>query len=219
MTPIIVIAVIALLVLWFIGSQRRLVKLDEMCKNAMSQIGVQQNSRWDALNSLADVVKQYDDHEYSTLIDVIKQRQTINGGSTATQADAQENIITQAMGKIMAIAEAYPNLKANENYAKIMDSVNQHEQNVRLSRMTCNDTITKYNQALRQIPVCFIAGMLGFVTREYLQTPTEKQERPTLTRNSASATSTTPEAPVVSETPVDQTATEQDAPPAPPTVG
>ena len=179
---IILIAVIVILVLWVIGSQRNLVNLDEMCKNAMSQIGVQQNSRWDALSGLADLTKQYDNHEYNTILDVIKQRQTINGTSTAADANIQENAITQAMGKIMAVAEAYPNLKANENYAKMMDSVNGYEQNVRLSRMTCNDTITKYNQALRMIPVCFIAGMLGFVTREYLQTPAEKQDMPTLTR-------------------------------------
>ena len=179
---IILIAVIAIIVLWVIGSQRNLVNLDEMCKNAMSQIGVQQNSRWDALSGLADLTKQYDNHEYNTIMDVIKQRQTINGTSSAAEANIQENAITQAMGKIMAVAEAYPNLKANENYAKMMDSVNQYEQNVRLSRMTCNDTITKYNQALRVIPVCFIAGMLGFIAREYLQTPAEKQDMPTLTR-------------------------------------
>lgn len=179
---IILIAIVAIMILWFIGSQRNLVTLDEMCKNAMSQIGVQQNSRWDALNGLADLTKQYDNHEYNTLMDVINQRRSIVGTSSAADANAQENAITEAMGKIMAVAEAYPDLKANENYAKMMDSVNQHEQNVRMSRMTCNDTITKYNQSLRQIPVCFIAGMLGFVTREYLQTPAEKQDMPTLTR-------------------------------------
>ena len=180
---IILIAVIAVLVLWFISSQRNLVSLDEMCKNAMSQIGVQQNSRWDALSALADLTKQYDNHEYNTIMDVIKQRQTINSTSTVAHANEQENAITQTMGKIMAIAEAYPNLKADAMYTKTMDSVNQYEQNVRMSRMTCNDTITKYNQALRQIPVCFIAGMLGFVTREYLQTPTEKQDMPSMTRS------------------------------------
>ena len=192
---IILIAVVAILVLWFIGSQRNLVNLDEMCKNAMSQIGVQQNSRWDALSGLADLTKQYDDHEYNTLMDVIKQRRSIVGTSSAADANAQENAITEAMGKIMAVAEAYPDLKASENYAKMMDSVNQYEQNVRMSRMTCNDTITKYNQALRMIPVCFIAGMLGFMTREYLQTPVEKQDMPTLTRPSAAGTPEVPVAP------------------------
>ena len=181
---IILIAVVVIVVFWFIGSQRNLVNLDEMCKNAMSQIGVQQNSRWDALSALADLTKQYDDHEYNTLMDVIKQRRSIVGTSSAADANAQENAITEAMGKIMAVAEAYPNLKADAMYTKTMDSVNQYEQNVRMSRMTCNDTITKYNQALRQIPVCFIAGMLGFMTREYLQTPADKQDMPSMTRAS-----------------------------------
>ena len=182
---IILIAVIVILVLWVVSAQRNLVNLDEMCKNAMSQIGVQQNSRWDALSALADLTKQYDDHEYNTLMDVIKQRRSITGTSSVADANVQENAITEAMGKIMAVAEAYPNLKADGMYAKTMDSVNQYEQNVRLSRMTCNDTITKFNQSLRRIPVCFIAGTLGFITREYLQTPAEKQDMPTMTRPSS----------------------------------
>ena len=179
---IILIAVIAVIVIWVVGSQRNLVKLDEMCKNALSQIGVQQNSRWDALGALADLTKQYDDHEYNTLMDVIGKRRSITGTSSIADANAQENAITEAMGKIMAISEAYPNLKADAMYTKTMDSVNQYEQNVRMSRMTCNDTITKFNQSLRQIPVCFIAGFLGFSQRAYLETPTDKQDMPSLVR-------------------------------------
>jgi len=179
---IILLAVVAVIILWFITSQRNLVHLDEMCKNALSQIGVQQNSRWDALGALADLTKQYDDHEYNTLMDVIGKRRSITGTSTVADANAQENAITEAMGKIMAISEAYPNLKADTMYTKTMDSVNQYEQNVRMSRMTCNDTITKYNRVLRQIPVCFIAGMLGFMQREYLDTPEAKTEMPSMKR-------------------------------------
>ena len=175
-------AVVAVLILWVISSQRKLVKLDEMCKNALSQIGVQQNSRWDALGALADLTKQYDDHEYNTLVDVIGRRRSITGNSSVADVNAQENAITEAMGKIMAISESYPNLKADAMYTKTMDSVNQYEQNVRMSRMTCNDTLTKYNRLLRQIPTCFIAGMFGFVNREYLETPVEKQAMPSMKR-------------------------------------
>ena len=74
---IVVLVLLAMIIGWVISVQRNLVGLDEICKNAMSQIGVQQNSRWDALGALADMVKQYDDHEYNTLKDIIAQRTNI----------------------------------------------------------------------------------------------------------------------------------------------
>ena len=92
----IIIAIIALVVVWFIGVQRMLVSLDENVNNAMSQIGVNLTSRFDALTGLLDLVKGYNEHEYKTLSDVIKMRTTINGHSSAADVDAQENMITQA---------------------------------------------------------------------------------------------------------------------------
>ena len=215
---IILIAVIVVIVLWVISSQRNLVQLDEMCKNALSQIGVQQNSRWDALGALADLTKQYDDHEYSTLMDVIGKRRSITSGSSPADVNAQENAITEAMGKIMAISEAYPNLKADAQYQKTMDSVNQYEQNVRMSRMSCNDTITKYNRTLRMIPTCFIAGMLGFMQREYLETPAEKQDMPSMARTGTPPMTSQAAAPVAPIAPAEPTPG-QDTTPTPPTQG
>ena len=81
---IIAIVLVALIVVWVISVQRRLVSIDELCGNAMSQIGVQQNTRWDALNALADLTKQYDEHEYNTLKDVIAHRQPITANSTGS---------------------------------------------------------------------------------------------------------------------------------------
>ena len=180
MTIIIIIAVIALLVLWVIGVQRKLVQQEELCKNAMSQIGVQQSSRWDALTALAELVKSYNEHEYGTLKDVIAQRASITSSSTAAQANAQEDMMTSALSRILAIAEQYPDLKANENYAKAMDSVNLYENQVRLSRMTYNDTVTKFNSLVRQFPDSIVAGPLGFSAREYLQEVASKAEMPSM---------------------------------------
>jgi len=180
MTLIIVIAVLAALVLWVVSVQRKLVNQDELCKNAMSQIGVQQNSRWDALTALVELIKSYNEHEYKTLKDVIAQRSPINGSSTAAQAQAQENLLTNAVKSINVVAEQYPDLKANDMYTKTMDSVNTYENQVRLSRMTYNDTVTKYNKAIRQIPDSFVAGLLGFSTRDYLQEPAGKTDMPSM---------------------------------------
>ena len=180
MTILIILAIVALLVLWVIGVQRKLVEKDELCKNALSQIGVQQVSRWDALTALVELVKSYNEHEYNTLRDVIAQRKNITGESTVAEAQAQEQVLTGLVRNINLVAERYPDLKANENYAKAMDSVNLYENQVRLSRMTFNDTVTKYNKEIRQFPTSLVAGALGFKTRDYLDEAVGKSEMPSL---------------------------------------
>ena len=122
MALIIVGVVLAIIILWFISAQRKLVAMDENINNALGQIGVQLSSRWDALTTLLDLTKGYADHEYKTISDTIKMRTSINSNSSAAEVNKQENMLTEAMGKIMAVAESYPELKANENYIKTMDS-------------------------------------------------------------------------------------------------
>ena len=179
---IVVVALVVLLVLWGISIQRKLVGMDEMASNAMSQIGVQQNSRWDALGALADMVKQYDEHEYNSLKDIIAQRSEIGNTSTAADVEASEDMITKAMSKFLAVVEAYPDLKANTNYQTLMTSIKQYEENVRLARMSYNDVITKFNRAVRVFPDSIVAGLLKFMPKEYLKTPEEKQAMPDLKR-------------------------------------
>ena len=175
---IIIIALLLILVSWFVKVQRDLVSKDELCQNAMSQIGVQQNSRWDALTALVELVKSYNEHEYKTLKDVIAMRKQITGTSTAAEANAQEEAIAGAIRQINVVAEQYPDLKANENYAKAMDSVNLYENQVRLSRMTYNDTVTKFNNQVRMFPGSIVAGILGFAQRDYLAEDKTKTEYP-----------------------------------------
>ena len=146
MALIIVGVVLVIIILWFISAQRKLVAMDENINNAMGQIGVQLSSRWDALTALLDLTKGYADHEYKTISDTIKMRTSINSKSSAAEVNKQENMLTEAMGKIMAVAESYPELKANENYIKTMDSVNEYEKMVRQSRLIYNDSVTKLNQ-------------------------------------------------------------------------
>lgn len=180
MIIIILVAIIAVLVLWFISVQRRLVVMDENINNAMSQIGVQLSSRWDALTALLDLTKGYAEHEYKTISDTIKMRTSITSKSTAKDVNAQENILTEAMGKIMAVAEGYPELKANENYIKTMDSVNAYEEMVRKSRLVYNDSVTKLNRTIRMFPTSIVVGMLGIKSHDYLETDDKKADMPKL---------------------------------------
>ena len=180
MTIIIIIAIVAILVLWFISVQRNLVKHEEICKNGLSQIGVQLASRWDALKALAELTKGYSEHEYKTITDTIAQRRPITGESSSADANAQENLFTSAMQHLNVVIERYPELKANETFVKTMDSVNMYQNQVRMSQMVYNDSVTKYNQLISQFPSSIVASMLHFSTRDYLVTSTEKEEMPSM---------------------------------------
>jgi LemA protein len=179
-TTIIIVAVVVLLVLWIISAQRKFVNAEELTKNAMSQIGVQQNSRWDALTGLVDLIKSYNEHEYNTLKEVIAARSGITASSTAEEAQAQEDLIEKALVQVKAISEQYPNLKADAMYIKTMDSVNTYENQVRMSRMTYNDTVTRYNRLIRQIPDSIVAGLFHFPEKQYLKENTAKADMPSL---------------------------------------
>ena len=177
---LIIIALVILLVMWFIGVQRMLVSLDENVNNAMSQIGVNLTSRFDALTGLLDLVKGYNEHEYKTLSDVIKMRTSIGSHSKASDVEAQENIISEAMGKIMAVAEAYPDLKSNTNYQNLMNSLNDYESKVRQSRLVYNDSVTKLNRTIRMFPISLVAPMCGVFARDYLKAEESKSEMPSM---------------------------------------
>lgn len=178
MTIIIIVAIIAIVALWFMGVQRKLVSSDELCQNSMSQIGVQQQSRWDAVSALVKLTKSYNEHEYNTLVDVIKQRKDITRTSAAADANAQEDVLVAAAAKIRFVAEQYPELKADATYAKTMDSLNNYENQVRMSRMVFNDSVTKYNRVVRQFPDSIVASILKFPLREYLKEVESKRELP-----------------------------------------
>ncbi len=170
--------IILILILWIISVQRSFVVLDENINNAMSQIGVQLSSRWDALTSLLDLTKGYAVHEYQTLTETIKARRSITKDSSPEDINKQENVIAEAMGKIMAVAESYPDLKADKTYIKTMDAVNQYENMVRTSRLIFNDSVTKLNRAIRMFPASLIAAMLGFSKRGYLEAVDDKANMP-----------------------------------------
>lgn len=176
--PIVIIAIIAI---WLISVQRKLTVLDENINNAMSQIGVLLSSRFDALTALLDLTKGYAEHEYKTISDTVKSRRSIiTADSTCDEVAAQENIITEALGRISAVAEAYPDLKANENYIKTMDSVNEYEKSVRQGRLVYNDSVTKLNRTVRMFPTSLVAGMFGFKQRDYLQADDSKADMPSM---------------------------------------
>ena len=179
---VIVVVLVIAVVAWFVSGQKNLVHAEELVGNSLSQIGVQQASRWDALNTLADLTKGYSDQEYNTIMDTIRARQGIDPKSSADVVDRQEGMIQQGLGRVSALAEAYPDLKSNTVYLKTMDEVKNYEDNVRMSRMVYNDSVTKFNRLVRSLPGAWVAGNLGFAPREYLQDDPTKANMPNMTR-------------------------------------
>ena len=168
-TFIVIAAIIAAIVLWTISTQRRLVVLDENISSAMSQIGVQLSSRFDALTALLDLTKGYAKHESETLIETIRSRRSvITAKSSPDEVMRQEGVISEALCRIAMVTEHYPELKANQTYIKTMGAVQTFENMVRTSRLIYNDGVTKLNREIRMFPISAISGMLGFRQREYL---------------------------------------------------
>lgn len=182
MTILIIIVLLVILVAgWVMSTQRRLVVMDENINNAMSQIGVQLSSRFDALTALLDLAKGYAAHESQTLIETIKSRRSvITAKSTPQDVLQQEGVISEALGRISMVAERYPELKADKGYAKCMDAVDSYEKMVRTSRLIYNDSVTKLNREIRMFPVSLIAWMLGFRQRDYLEAREDKADMPSM---------------------------------------
>ena len=165
MTAIIIIAAVALIAFWVIGIQNKLVKVDELCKNA--------------LKALIKLTREYASYEGETLEKVISARRITSSPSPSVEdINANERALQQAMVQLNAVAEQYPDLKANQSYQQTMADIKSYEENVRLSRMTFNDTVTKYNNQVRVFPASLVAGLLGFAQRDYLAEDTSKNEYP-----------------------------------------
>ena len=177
----IILLIVALLVIvagavfiWFISTQRELVNLDEKCSNALSQIEVQMNSRWDALLALAKAASAYAKHESETLIKTIEGRRGMEVRSAA-DVNQQQSAFAEVLSKLMAVHEAYPDLKASGLFKETMTQVKNFEENVRMSRMIYNDSATRMNRYVRQWPSSFVANYLHFGLKDYLKIDDEKK--------------------------------------------
>jgi LemA protein len=183
MTGIIIVVLAVLVIGYFISTQRSLVNLDEMCKNALSQIEVQLNSRFDAVIALAKTAAQYAKHESETIIQAVQARGGNSGAAANTPAaiNEQSDLLTQMMGRLNVVFERYPELKASELYKEAQEGMKQYEENVRMSRMVYNDTATKMNRMVRQWPSSIVASLLHFGIKDYLKVDNEaKKDYPNL---------------------------------------
>ena len=174
---IIILAVIVILFLIFIGIYNGLVGLRNQVKNAWAQIDVQLKRRYDLIPNLVETVKGYAAHEKSVFEDVAAARsaaQQVSSAGPAARAQA-ENGLTQALGRLFAVAEAYPVLKANENFLALQEELSSTENKIAFSRQFYNDSVLNFNNKIQMFPSNIIAGMFGFTMSEFFEVKAEAE--------------------------------------------
>ena len=166
---IVVGVLVVLLILVFILSYNGLVRLRNRIDNAWSQIDVQLKRRYDLIPNLVETVKGYAAHERQTLESVTQARaNAINAQGPQQQAEA-ENVLSGALKSLFAVAEAYPDLKANQNFLSLQEELTSTEDRVAYARQFYNDSVLSYNNKLQTFPRNVIAGMFNFEKREYFE--------------------------------------------------
>lgn len=167
----VIIGIIAVLGLILIGLYNKLVALRQTTNQAWSDTEVQLKQRQDLVPNLVETVKGYAAHEKGTFEDVIKARQQAVNANTVQGQAAAEGMLTQALGKMFALAEAYPDLKANENFVKLQEDLTHIEDKIAAARRFYNNSVQEYNTGREQFPAVLIAGAFGFHSREYFEAP------------------------------------------------
>ncbi len=184
------LAVIAAIVVYAISLYNRLVALRNRVKNGFSQIDVQLTRRHDLIPNLVEAVKGYMAHERGTLEDVVNARNAAVTGLKAAAADptnpeamktlsGAESQLSGALGRLFALAEAYPELKANENMMQFQEELSTTENKVAFARQAFNDAVMNFNNAVESFPSSVVAGMFNFEQAEFLEIESpEKREVP-----------------------------------------
>lgn len=169
---IVVAIVVVILVGWYIGTSNKLNRAVVKIEEADSGIDVALTKRYDALTKMLEITKGYAKHEKETLGEVINLRK---GMSIAEKQDAN-NKMTEAFGKINVLAEAYPELKSSENFKTLQLSVADVEEHLQAARRLYNANISSYNQEIVSFPTSIVAGMKGFVKKEFFEADEAKKE-------------------------------------------
>jgi len=170
---LVAVGLFVVLLIWFIGMYNGLVRRRVECDNGWSQIDVQLKRRYDLIPNLVETVKGYASHEKDTLEAVIQARnqavQVPSDAQHAGQKGAAENMLTQALGRLFALSEAYPDLKANQNFAQLQEELTSTENKISFARQHYNDTVARYEQTRQSFPTNLAAAAFNFDQREYFE--------------------------------------------------
>jgi LemA protein len=170
---IVVLAVVVLMALYVAFAYNGLVSLRNRIENAWSQIDVQLHRRYDLIPNLVETVKGYAAHEKETLERVISARNAGIGAQTVEDQAQAENMLTGALKSLFALSEAYPDLKANQNFLQLQEELTGTEGRIAYARQFYNDTVYRYNTKIQSFPSNILANMFRFGPREYFRADDE----------------------------------------------
>ena len=184
---IIPVGIIVVLVMWAIGGYNGMVKMDEQVQNKWANVETQYQRRADLIPNLVSTVKGYAKHEQQTLEDVVKARSE----ATQLKVDAEnltpeklaafqkaQSGVSSALGRLLAVAENYPDLKANQNFLELQSQLEGTENRITVARKDFNDAAKSYNQSIRQFPKNILAGMFGFEKKSYFEAEAGSEKAP-----------------------------------------
>jgi LemA protein len=174
----IIAGIVGLLLVLVVGIYNSLVGARNRVDNAWAQIDVQLKRRYDLIPNLVETVKGYASHEQQTFERVTQARSAAQSAEgPAAQAEA-ENFLTSALRQLFAVAEAYPELRASENFQGLQAELSETENRIAVSRQIYNDTVLTYNNKVQQVPTNIVASMFGFDEREFFAAGDEADEAP-----------------------------------------
>ncbi|HEY1614466.1 MAG TPA: LemA family protein [Rhizomicrobium sp.] len=159
---LIALGIIALIALFAVFTYNRLVTLSQAWKRAFADIDVQLKQRHDLIPNLVETVKGYASHESGVFTQVAEARAGAMRANTVAEKSAAEGVLSSALGNLMAVAENYPQLKANQNFMQLQDELVDIENKIAAARRFLNNAVAEYNTAIQQFPAAMFAGALGF---------------------------------------------------------
>src|SRR6201996_3832512 len=166
-STLIVLAVIVVLVLWAVTVYHGLLSMRQRVNAAFADIDVQLRQRHDLVPNLVETVKGYAEHERGTLDEVVKARNAAVSAQGPAQQAAAENMLSGALRQLFALSEAYPNLKANENFQQLQAELTDLENKIAASRRFFNNAVQEYNAGIQRFPAALFASALGFAPKEF----------------------------------------------------
>ena len=188
LTLLILLVIVAVIAFWAVGIYNGLVTARNAYKNAFAQIDVQLQRRFDLIPNLVEVARKYMAHERETLEAVIAARSAAQSGLSAAKANpgdpeamaqlaAAQGQLNAGLGRLLAVAEAYPDLKANQNMMQLTEELTSTENKVAFARQAFNDAVMGYNNRREVFPNSIFAGMFGFAAATLLEVPVDKRDQ------------------------------------------
>jgi len=178
---VIILAIVAVLVIWFISAQNSLVSMEEEVKLQFAQVETTLQRRSDLIPNLVETVKGYASHEEEVFTQIADARAKLSGSiktGNVEDINAASNELDSALSRLLVITENYPELKANEQFTALMDELAGTENRIAIARQNYNETVSKYNKAIKMFPKSIIANMNGYEAAAYFEADDDAKDAP-----------------------------------------